>query len=159
MSKKPDPSSGMEEVHPLPRRFAPIEKNKEARGVFYFHNSGDYLYGYLLCKEKVETPHYPFISYKMKAFEARQDGVDLLIEEDQIIEFPANIVLRRKIDDNELMGSLVKIVFTGNRGNRGQQKDYKVFKDTGTFRKNEIEKRLKAKKHRSKKKTEVKNEK
>ncbi|MCJ7805474.1 hypothetical protein MUP46_02425 [Patescibacteria group bacterium] len=149
MSKKPDPAAGLVEVQPLPQRFGELEESGESKGIFYFHHAGDYLYGYLLGKEVVQTLHYPFLSYKMKVLEGRQDGIDLLIEEDQVIEFPGNFVLRRKIDDNELIGSCVKIVFTGKQG---QKKGYKVFKDTGTFRKNEIEKLLLAKKRREKKK-------
>lgn len=152
MSKKPDPSAGLVEVQPLPQRFAELKENGESKGIFYFHHSGDYLYGYLLCKETVQTLHYPFASYKMKVLEGRQDGIDLLIEKDQVIEFPANFILRRKIDDNELIGSLVKIIY---QGKQGQKKGYKVFRDTGTFRANEIEKHLLAKKRRGKKKKGV----
>lgn len=144
-----DPPAGMKEVHPLPRRFAELQENGEDKRIFYFHTPGDFLYGYLLCKEKIETLHYPFSTYKIKAFKGVQDGVALIIEGDQVIEFPANMVLRRKIDDNELIGSLVRIVF---QGKRGQKKDYKVFKDIGTFRVDEIEKRILAEKRRKKKK-------
>jgi hypothetical protein len=145
MSKKPDPAAGLVEVQPLPRKFAETQENGESKGIFYFHHSGDYLYGYLLCKETVQTLHYPFASYKMRVLEGRQDGVDLLIDKDQVIEFPANFILRRKIDDNELIGSLVKIVYTGKQA---QKKGYRVFKDTGTFRKNEIEKLAREKRRR-----------
>jgi len=144
MSKKPDPSD-LVEVQPLPQKFAELKENGESQGIFYFHHPGDYLYGYLLCKETVQTLHYPFASYTMRVLEGRQDGVDLLIEEEQEIEFPANFYLRRKIDDNELIGSCVKIVYTGKQG---AKKGYRVFKDTGTFRKNEIEKTAREKRRR-----------
>jgi hypothetical protein len=139
----------MEQVHPLPRRFVEVDKDGDTPGVFYFHNAGDYLFGYLLCKETVQTPHYPFITYKMKVIEARQDGQDLIIEEDQVTEFPGNIELRRIIDGHELIGSLVKLIY---KGKKGQHKMYDVWKDRGTFYKNEEQKHGRTKTKRRKRK-------
>jgi len=147
MSKQAEPSALMEKMHPLPRRFAALQENGDAQSVFYFHQPGDYLFGFLLCKETVETLHYPFMTYKMRVLEGRQDGVNLVIEEDQVIEFPANIRPRRIIDDNELIGSLVKIVFTAKRG---RQKEYDVFRDKGTFRKDEQRQTARPKKKKTK---------
>jgi len=137
------------EMKPLPRRFEQVEKiDGEGRGIFYFHQPGDYVYGFLLTKKTIETVHYPFRTYLIRAFEAQQDGVPLYIsesEDGEIIEIPANIMIRRIVEDNELIGSLVKIVFIGKKG---QKKYYRVFKDTGTFYKNEVEKYGRARKKR-----------
>ena len=143
MAKKTIEKPGhLTEMHPLPRRFVETDKEGRGQGIFYFHKPGDFLYGYLLTKETVQTLHYPFTSFKMKALEARQDGIDLVIDEDgEIFEFPANIVPRRIIFDNELIGRLVKIIF---KGKRGRKKDYKVFVDSGTFYKNEQESHAKS---------------
>jgi hypothetical protein len=140
----------MEQVHPLPRRFAEVDKDGETPGVFYFHQAGDYLFGYLLCKETVQTVHYPFITYKIKVIEARQNGCNLIIEDDQVIEFPGNLELRQLIDDNELIGSLVKLVY---KGKRGPYKKYDVFKDKGTFYSNKEQQygRTKTKRRKRKK--------
>ena len=125
------------EMHALPRRFVELDKEGKGKGIFYFHQPDDFLYGYLLCKETIQTLHYPFTTFKIKALEGRQDGVALVISEDgEVFEFPANIVPRRIINDNELIGSLVKIIY---KGKRGRKKDYKVFVDIGTFHKNEQE--------------------
>jgi len=97
----------------------------------------------LLCKETVRTAHYPFITYKIKVIKARQNGVELIIEDDQVIEFPGNQELRRIIDDNELIGSLVKLVY---KGKRGPYKKYDVFKDKGTFYPDEEQKHGRTKK-------------
>ena len=139
----------LEKVKPLPRRFEQLERPKDdVRGIFYFHQPGDFLYGFLLCKQTVETIHYPFRTYKIRALEGRQDGVDLKIAEDgEVIEIPANIVARRLIDDNDLIGSCVKIVFTGKKG---QKKYYNVFKDKGIFLKDEEQKYGRTKKTRKK---------
>lgn len=144
MAKSPDK---MEQVFPLPRRFVEVDKDGDTKGVFYFHTPGDYLLGYLLCKETVQTAHYPFITYKIKVIEARQDGQDLIIEDDQVIEFPGNVELRRLIDDNELIGSLVKLLY---KGKKGQYKKYEVFKDRGTFYQNEEQKHERTKRKRKK---------
>jgi len=125
------------EMHPIPRRFEELDKKGKGKGIFYFHTPDDFLYGFLLCKETVETVHYPFTTFKIKALEGRKDGIDLSIgEKGEVFEFPANIVPRRIINDNELIGRLVKIIF---KGKRGRKKDYKVFVDSGTFYKNEQE--------------------
>lgn len=119
-----------ERVYPLPRRFVEVDEDGGGKGIFYFHQVGDCLFGFLLAKNKVDTTHYPFISYVMKVLEARQNGCDMIVEEDQVVEFPGNLELRVLIDDNELIGSLVKIVY---KGKKGQKKKYEVWKDTGTF--------------------------
>lgn len=126
-------SSTFVQQHPLPRRFVEVDEDGASRGVFYFHNHGDYLLGFLRCKQTVQTAHYPFVTYVMKVLEARQDGCDMLVEGDLLVEFPGNVELRRLIDDNELIGSLVKIIY---KGKKGQHKKYDVWKDTGTFYEN-----------------------
>jgi hypothetical protein len=141
-----------EQVYPLPRRFAEVDNDGDTPGVFYFHNPGDYLLGYLLCKETVQTAHYPFTTYKMKVIEARQDGAKLIIEDDRVIEFPGNVELRRLIDDNELIGSLVKLLY---KGKKGQYKKYDVFKDRGTFYPNEEQQYGRSRKKRKRKTTGV----
>ena len=133
MKRTKNTAATFEQVHPLPRRFVEVDADGGGKGIFYFHRAGDYLLGYLLCRETIQTPHYPFITYKMKVLEARQDGENLIIEDDQVIEFPGNVQIRRIIDGHELIGSLVKIVF---KGKSGQHKNYDVFKDTGTFYEN-----------------------
>ena len=148
MSKQKVEKTGMEQVHPLPRRFAEIDEGGDTKGVFYFHQAGDYLLGYLLCKETVQTIHYPFITYKMKVIEARQDGCDLVVEEDQVVEFPGNVELRRLIDGNELIGSLVKLIY---KGKKGQHKMYDVWKDKGTFYSDEEQKHGRSGKTRKRK--------
>ena len=123
------------EMHPLPRRFEEVKENGEGKGIFYFHVPGDYLHGILLSKQTVQTLHYPFTSFLIKAFDGRQDGIDLVIpEKGQVFEIPANWLPRRIIDDNELIGSLIVVKY---KGKKGQKKDYYIWKDTGTFYKNE----------------------
>ena len=141
-----------EQVYPLPRRFTEVDKDGDTNGVFYFHRTGDYLVGYLLCKETVQTAHYPFTTYKMKVLEARQDGAKIIIEDDRVIEFPGNVELRRLIDDHELIGSLVKLLY---KGKKGQYKKYDVFKDRGTFYPNEEKQYGRSRKKRKHKTTGV----
>jgi len=146
---KRERSGHLTEMHALPRRFVELDKEGKGKGIFYFHQPDDFLYGYLLCKETIQTLHYPFTTFKIKALEGRQDGVALVIPEDgEVFEFPANFFPRRIINDNELIGSCVKIIY---KGKRGRKKDYKVFVDIGTFHKNEQERVEKKRKKRNKK--------
>lgn len=133
----------MTQMYEPPRRFAEVQADGDVEGVFYFHQAGDYLFGWLLCKESIQTAHYPFVTYKMKVIEARQDRHDLIVDEDQVIVFPGNVMLRRIIDGNELIGSLVKIVF---KGKRGHAKNYDVFKEKGTFYSNQEQKHERSRK-------------
>lgn len=131
--KKVDISS-FEQQFPCSRRFIEVDEDGAGKGLFYFHEIGDYLFGYLLARDKKQTLHYQFVTYTMKVIEARQDGCDLIIHGDFIVEFPGNLKLRRILEDNELIRSLVKIVY---KGKRGRYKKYDVFKDKGTFFKDE----------------------
>jgi len=125
------------QLFPVRREFIATDQNGAGDGLFYFHEPGDFLKGILFGTMVRETLHYKFRTYRMKLFEGRQDGVDLLVTEDQIIEFPANQKMRRIIEDHELIGSLVRIVF---KGKRGRYKKYEVYKDTGLLFKNEEQK-------------------
>ena len=120
----------LKQLQPVPREYMETEDNGAGQGLFYFHEPGDYLLGYLLRKQKRETFHYNVTTYKIKAIEGRQDGCNIAVKEDQVIEIPANIKMRRIIEDHDLIGSLVKIVYTGKRG---RIKKYDVFKDIGTL--------------------------
>ena len=132
------------QLFPLHREFIPEDKG-EGDGLFYFHEPGDYLKGILYGTLIRETLHYKFKTYRMKVYEGRQDGVDLIIDGEQMIEFPANVKIRRLVDDHELQGSLVKIVY---KGKKGRYKKYEVWKDTGTFYAREEQKYGKIKRKR-----------
>jgi len=138
MAKKKQGDIGtMKQLKPVPRKFMEADKEGSGNGLFYFHDPDDFLFGYLIGKQSRETFHYRVTTYSMKAIEARQDGCDVIIEEDQVIEFPANIKLRRLLEDHELIGSLVKIIF---KGRRGRYKKYEVYQDEGTFYSNQEQK-------------------
>ena len=141
------------QLYPLAREFIDLDEDGSGKGLFYFHATGDYLKGILCGTQTRETVHYKIKTYLMKLWEGRQDGVNLLLaKEDQVVEFPANISIRRIIEDHELLGSLIRVVFTGRRG---RIKLYDVFKDTGTFHKNEQKRIAKQRKKRSKKNEKV----
>lgn len=139
------------QLFPIPREPIEVDKDGEGQGIFYFHEPGDFLKGILFGIHKRQTIHYEFVTYRMRLWEGRQNGVDLLIKDDQLVEFPANMKMRRIIEDHELIGSLVRIVF---RGKKGRYKKYEVFKDTGTFYESEeqkhgrFRKRQKIRKHK-----------
>lgn len=139
-------SGNEQQKFPVPREPIVIEQGKEP-GLFYFHETGDYLKGILFAIQIRQTIHYEFATYRMKLWEGRQDGVDLLVKPDQVVEFPANLKMRRVIEDHELIGSVVRIIY---KGKRGRYKKYEVWKDTGTFYESEDRKYGRTKRKRKK---------
>jgi len=144
-------ADSFEQLFPLPRQLMELEKEGDAQELFYFHEHGDFLKGKLIGTRKRKSLHYETKTYLIKAYEIRQDGRDMIVSQDgQIVEFPGNLKLRQILEDHELIGSRIKIVFTGKRG---RYKKYDVFKDIGTFREREYQKHGITKRKRSRSKT------
>ena len=101
--------------------------------IFYFHQYGDYLKGFLISRQNRTTRDYPMVTYKMKVQEMRQDGEDVPVKDNQVVEFPGLKYLRRVIDKNELLGSLIRIVYIGREktGLGHSAKVFDVYKDVG----------------------------
>lgn len=139
MSVKMVDGSTFEQLFPLPRKLLEVDQDdQEGQGMFYFHEPGDFLTGKLIGTRKRKTLHYEFKTYLMKAYQGRQDGRELILNGDgQIVEFPGNLKLRRILEDHELLGSRLRIVF---KGKRGRFKKYDVFKDKGTYYESEEQK-------------------
>jgi len=112
-------------------------KISEGGELFYFYTYGDYLKGFLLKRQTRDLTHYRQVTYKMKALEMRQDGEEVPIKypDGLIVEFPGLKYLRKIIDKNELLGSLVRIVYIGReKSGRGHSaKVFDVFKDVGVM--------------------------
>jgi len=107
------------ELFPLPQKLLELDEGDEGKGIFYFHEIEDYLYGVLAGKNSHKTIHYMLKTYIMKpCFEARQDGRDMIVKEDQAVEFPRNLKLRRRIEDHydEILGKPIRVVYLGKRG-------------------------------------------
>jgi len=125
------------QLFPLPRKLLEVDDTSVGDGLFYFHDAGDYLKGILVGTQKRQSLHYEFKTYLMKVWQARQDGQPLIVKGNQVVEFPANMKMRRIIEDNQLMGAVIRVVY---KGKRGRYKLYDVFKDTGTFYESEEKK-------------------
>ena len=138
-----------ERLYPLRRVPMEVKPDGEGKGLFYFHEPGDYLSGILFGIQNRETIHYTMVTYRMRLFEGRQDGVDLIVKDDQLVEFPANVKMRRIIEDHEAIGSRVRIIF---KGRRGRYKEYEVWQDKGTFFKDEEQLHGRIKRKRRKRK-------
>ena len=114
------------ELFPLPVTLLELDEDGEGKGIFYFHEPGDYLCGTLIGKGTHKTIHYPLRTYILKpVFEARQDGRDMIIKDDQTVEFPRNIKLRRIIEDHydDILGKPIRVMY---QGKRGRYKKYSV---------------------------------
>lgn len=113
--------------------FYTIQKVSEGSDLFYFRAIGDYVRGFLLSRKTLVLTYRKQVIYKMKVQEMRQDGEDVPVEDDRIVEFPGLKYLRRVIDKNELIGSLIRIVYIGRQktGLGHSAKVFEVFKDLG----------------------------
>lgn len=120
--------------------FYTLQRISEGSDIFYFLALGDYVKGFLLSRQTLVLYNRKQVVYKMKAQEIRQDGNDIPIEGDQLIEFPGLKYLRRVIDKNELIGSLVRIVYIGREktGLGHSAKVFDVFKDLGVISRKEV---------------------
>jgi len=119
--------------------FYTTQKTSKGRDFFYFHEYGDYLKGFILSKQS--NAHISRSnSFRIKVTEMRRDGKDVAVEDEQVEEFFANYQLQRTIDKNELIGSLVRIVYIGRKktGFGHSAKIYDVFKDVGVSRRKEL---------------------
>ena len=109
--------------------------------LFYFHEHGDYLKGFLISRQTDnDNTRFKQVTYKMKVREMRQDGKDYPIEGDLVVEFPGLKYLQRTIDKNELIGSLVRIVYIGRQKTKWghSAKVFDVFKDLGITSRKEV---------------------
>ncbi len=120
--------------------FFTTPKTLEGTNIFYFHNFGDYLKGFLISRQTLVLTNYKTVTYKMKVQEIRHDGKDVPVKDGQVEEFPGLSGLRRIIDKNELIGSLVRIVYIGRKktGFGHSAKIFDVFKDVGVLRRKEL---------------------
>jgi len=120
--------------------FYTTQKTSDGRDLFYFYEYGDYLKGFLISRQTGKFTNYKAVTYKMKVQEMRQDGADVPVEDGQIVEFPALKYLQRTIDKNELIGSLIRIVYIGRQktGKGHSAKIFDVFKDVGVASRKEI---------------------
>ena len=110
------------------------EIRPDGRDFFYFHEYGDFLKGQLLAKRS-NVNIGRTASYLIKVEEMRQDGEDIEIDPDgdRTEEFFGNKILQRLIDKNELIGSIVRILYIGRQKNNfgHSAKIYDVFKVSG----------------------------
>ena len=107
------------ELFPLPVTLLEVDEDGSGKGIFYFHEPDDYLYGVLVGRVTHKTLHYPLRTYIMKpCFGARQNGREMIVKNGQAVEFPRNVKLRRIIEDHydEILGKAIKVVYTGKRG-------------------------------------------
>jgi len=113
--------------------FYTMQKVSEGSELFYFRAIGDYVKGFLIARQTLVLTHRKQVVYKMKVQEMRQDGEDVPVEYNQIVEFPGLKHLRRVIDKNELIGSLIRVVYIGREktGLGHSAKVFDVFKDLG----------------------------
>ena len=113
--------------------FYTMQKVSEGSEIFYFRAIGDYVKGFLISRQTIVLTHCRQVIYKMNVQAMRQDGEDVPVEDDQVVEFPGLKHLRRIIDKNELIGSLIRIVYIGREktGLGHSAKVFDVFKDVG----------------------------
>ena len=119
--------------------FYTLQRISEGSDIFYFLALGDYVKGFLISRQTLVLYNRKQVVYKMKAQEIRQDGKDVPVKDAQLIEFPGLKYLRRVIDRNELIGSLVRIVYIGREktGLGHSAKVFDVFKDLGVLSRKE----------------------
>lgn len=106
----------------------------DGREFFYFHEYGDYLKGQLLGRRSnINIGRGP--SYRIRVEAMTRDGeeVEIVPDNEPIEEFFANKMLQRTLEKNELIGSIVRIVFIGKQKTAygHSAKIYDVFKVTG----------------------------
>jgi len=120
--------------------FYTMQKVSEGSELFYFRAIGDYVKGFLIGRQTLVLTHRKQVVYRMKAQEIRQDGEDVPVEDDRFIEFPGLKYLRRVIDKNELIGSLIRVVYIGRQktGLGHSAKVFDVFKDLGVTSRKEV---------------------
>jgi len=107
------------ELFPLPVTLFEVDEDGSGKGIFYFHEIDDYLYGVLVGRVTHKTLHYPLRTYVMKpCYRARQNGREMIVKDNQAVEFPRNVKLRRLIEDHweEILGKPIKVIYTGKRG-------------------------------------------
>jgi len=120
--------------------FYTMQKVSEGSDIFYFRAIGDYIKGFLISRQTIVLTHRRQVIYKMKVQEMRQDNEDVPVKNDQVVEFPGLKHLRRIIDKNELIGSLLRIVYIGREktGLGHSAKVFDVFKDLGVISRKEV---------------------
>ena len=120
--------------------FYTLQRISEGSDIFYFLALGDYVKGFLIRRQTLVLYNRKQVVYTMKAQEIRQDGKDIPVEDEQLIEFPGLKYLRRTLDKNELLGSLIRIVYIGRQktGFGHSAKVFDVFKDVGVASRKEI---------------------
>lgn len=127
-----------------------------ARMIFYFHDVDDYLKGRLFGARHRDHQHYSNKTYLLKVTEGRQDGQDFVVSPDveRIEEIIAYRDLRRIIEQNELMHSIIRIVYIGRIGGWGghHRKVWEVFKDIGRLYEHEEQQTATPVRKRAKKK-------
>ena len=157
-SKKPDKKSPLDNLAKPGKNEKPIgdedlkkvtssdafyttPRTPDHRNFFYFHDYGDYLKGFLLSKRS-NVHINRSSSYLIRVTDMRRDGKDEAVQEGQVEEFFGNRHVQKAIDKNELIGSLVRIVYVGRQktGWGHAAKIYRVFKDVGVFEEMEVSK-------------------
>lgn len=127
---------------------------ESGREIFYFRQAGDYLKGILIGRTEKLFLYYSNRTYLIQVHEGRQEGVNFIVQdEDRIEEIIAYRDLRRIIEQNDLMHSVVRIVMIGKvRTHAGHFRFvWEVYKETGTFRSAEVRQSVKPKRKRQKK--------
>lgn len=116
------------------------QKISEGSDLFYFQSYGDCIKGFLIGRQTLVFNNRSQVVFKMKVQEMRQDDEDLPVKDGQVIEFPGLKYLRRTLDKNELVGSLIRIVYIGRQktGLGHSAKVFDVFKDVGVASRKEI---------------------
>ncbi len=120
--------------------FYTMQKVSEGSELFYFRAIGDYIKGFLVGRQTLVLTHRRQVVYKMNVQEIRQDAEDVPVKDNQVVEFPGLKYLRKVIDKNELIGSLVRIVYIGRQktGLGHSAKVFDVFKDVGVTSRKEV---------------------
>ena len=120
--------------------FYTTQKISEGSDLFYFRSTGDFVKGFLIGRITLVLTHRKQVIYKMKVQEMRQDGEDIPVKDGQIVEFPGLKYIRRTLDKNELVGSLIRIVYIGREktGLGHSAKVFDVFKDVGVTSRKEV---------------------
>jgi hypothetical protein len=109
---------------------------------FVFTKPGDFIKGELVGKSG-NRAIFRSTSYAMKVEAGRLAGEPLKITDGQVEEFFGNAQLHRIISKNELMHSIVKIVYIGKYRHPKAlhaMKVYRVYKESGVFKTKEEQK-------------------
>lgn len=106
---------------------------------FVFAKPGDYLRGELIGRSGNKAL-FRSTAYAMQVEEAKQGGEVLDVVNNPVEEFCANAQVQRIIQKNQLMHAIVRIIYVGKfRPPKvlHAMKVYRVYKEIGTFHKNE----------------------